>query len=500
MPALVYPAIATPGMVLRQQVLELGQFDLRLSLATLRMLAEDVEDDRGAVDDLDLHDVLEGAPLAGRELGVGDDRVGTGGRDDAAQLLGLPSSDVRRGIRVRAPLQHPVEHDRAGRLGESRELAQGVLRILLGTLGVHTDEHDVLQPQLAVLDLGDVLELGGESGDATERRALLTIPLVAVRVRIRHGRRVLQRLRRSEIAAHASAGIRAREHPVDRIRLWVVGRFGGVAHVFLSRAPQRPLTLASRVRGWNRYALCMGSDHYFTASPASPENLRTIRVTLAGRDTEVVTAGGVFSPDRLDAGTAVLLANTPPPPPGGHFLDLGSGWGPISLSLALASPHATIWAVDVNQRALDLVRRNAELLGLSNINAVEPDGVPDDVMFRTIRSNPPIRVGKNELHDMLERWIPSPAGTASTARRRPAASACSRCVGTARRRATPTASRSPDLSRCRGASRPSPVAGCRGWTAAQTSVTSPWKTSVAGPERSTCPSRIRTPSVPPGTS
>lgn len=150
----------------------------------------------------------------------------------------------------------------------------------------------------------------------------------------------------------------------------------------------------------------MGSDHYFTASPASPENLRTIRVTLSGRDADVVTAGGVFSPDRLDAGTAVLLANTPPPPPGGHFLDLGSGWGPISLSLAIASPHATVWAVDVNQRALDLVRRNAELLGLSNVNAVEPDDVPDDVVFRTIRSNPPIRVGKNELHDMLERWIP----------------------------------------------------------------------------------------------
>jgi 16S rRNA G1207 methylase RsmC len=65
-----------------------------------------------------------------------------------------------------------------------------------------------------------------------------------------------------------------------------------------------------------------------------------------------------------------------------------------------------VWAVDVNQRALDLVRRNAELLGLSNVNAVEPDDVPDDVVFRTIRSNPPIRVGKNELHDMLERWIP----------------------------------------------------------------------------------------------
>ncbi|MFK3679390.1 class I SAM-dependent methyltransferase [Microbacterium sp. NPDC090218] len=150
----------------------------------------------------------------------------------------------------------------------------------------------------------------------------------------------------------------------------------------------------------------MGSDHYFTAAPASPENLRKIRVSLAGRELEVTTAGGVFSPDRLDAGTAVLFANMPPVPPGGDLLDLGSGWGPVSISMALASPHATVWAVDVNERALDLVRRNAAALGLTNINAALPDDVPEHVSFRTIRSNPPIRVGKNELHGLLERWIP----------------------------------------------------------------------------------------------
>ena len=150
----------------------------------------------------------------------------------------------------------------------------------------------------------------------------------------------------------------------------------------------------------------MASDHYFSAKPASPENLRRVRVTLAGHDVEVTTAGGVFSPDHVDSGTAVLLANTPPPPPGGHLLDLGSGWGPIALSLAMEAPRATVWAVDVNERALDLVQRNATALGLSNVNAVLPHDVPDDVVFRTIRSNPPIRVGKNELHGLLERWIP----------------------------------------------------------------------------------------------
>ena len=149
-----------------------------------------------------------------------------------------------------------------------------------------------------------------------------------------------------------------------------------------------------------------GDDHYFSASPSGPEKLRRIRVNLVGSEVEVTTAGGVFSPDHIDSGTAVLLANTPPPPPGGHLLDLGSGWGPIALSLAIASPHATVWAVDVNERALDLVRRNAEALGLTNVNALRPDDVPGDITFRTIRSNPPIRVGKHELHGLLERWIP----------------------------------------------------------------------------------------------
>jgi 16S rRNA G1207 methylase RsmC len=147
-------------------------------------------------------------------------------------------------------------------------------------------------------------------------------------------------------------------------------------------------------------------DHYFSASPTSAENLRRIRVPLLGRTVELTTAAGVFSPERLDVGTSVLLANTPEPPSGGDFLDLGCGWGPIALSMAMMSPHARVWAVDVNERALDLVRRNAASLGLDNVNAVLPSDVPEHVAFRAIRSNPPIRVGKSVLHDLLETWIP----------------------------------------------------------------------------------------------
>jgi 16S rRNA (guanine1207-N2)-methyltransferase len=150
----------------------------------------------------------------------------------------------------------------------------------------------------------------------------------------------------------------------------------------------------------------MSNEQYFSAQPSSELNLRPLHARLVGQLRELTTAGGIFSPDRIDAGTEVLLANVPAPPPGGNLLDLGSGWGPIALSLAIHSPRATVWAVDVNERALDLVRRNALALGLSNVNACTPDNVPTHLRFTTIWSNPPIRVGKNELHGLLERWLP----------------------------------------------------------------------------------------------
>ena len=147
-------------------------------------------------------------------------------------------------------------------------------------------------------------------------------------------------------------------------------------------------------------------DHYFTAEPASAAERRQLRVFLAGRELIVETAPGVFCPDRVDIGTAVLLRETPQPPVEGNLLDLGCGWGPIALTLGLRSPAATIWAVDVNQRALGLTGDNAKTLGIKDFHAVTPERVPADIRFATIWSNPPIRVGKSLLHDMLLTWLP----------------------------------------------------------------------------------------------
>lgn len=146
------------------------------------------------------------------------------------------------------------------------------------------------------------------------------------------------------------------------------------------------------------------TDHYFSAASGDAPT-REVRATLAGRKRSLLTAPGVFSGDGLDVGTSVLLDETPQPPQTGDLLDLGTGWGPIALSLALRAPEARVWAVDVNPRAVDLVRRNAERVSVANVTAALPDEMPD-VRFQGIWSNPPIRIGKQQLHAMLLEWLP----------------------------------------------------------------------------------------------
>ena len=149
------------------------------------------------------------------------------------------------------------------------------------------------------------------------------------------------------------------------------------------------------------------TEHYFTDSPAATDaERRELRTTLAGREVTVETAGGIFSPGGLDKATAILLDEVPQPPSSGDLLDIGCGWGPITLTLALRSPEATVWAVDVTERALDLTRRNAAALGLTNVRTARPEEVPADLPFATIWSNPPIRIGKPAVHELLRTWLP----------------------------------------------------------------------------------------------
>ena len=148
------------------------------------------------------------------------------------------------------------------------------------------------------------------------------------------------------------------------------------------------------------------TEHYFSSEPSGPLKTQEIVVRLANTDHTVLTAGGIFSPEHLDAGTEALLYSSPTPPPTGTFLDIGCGWGPLALTLGIESPEADIWAIDVNTRSVDLTAMNADRLGLKNIHACKPDEVPQDLSFDLIWSNPPIRVGKAELHAILNTWIP----------------------------------------------------------------------------------------------
>ncbi|MEN3304219.1 MAG: rRNA (guanine1207-N2)-methyltransferase [Micromonosporaceae bacterium] len=152
----------------------------------------------------------------------------------------------------------------------------------------------------------------------------------------------------------------------------------------------------------------MSSEHYFSAEPGARADRHRIDFSVAGRGYSLVASGGVFSAGRLDPGTAVLLRKAPPTGPrGGVYLDLGCGYGPIAAVLATSSPKATVYAVDVNTRALELVRENAAELGVADqVIAGTPDQVPAGVRFDEIWSNPPIRIGKPELHAMLSRWLP----------------------------------------------------------------------------------------------
>jgi 16S rRNA (guanine1207-N2)-methyltransferase len=147
------------------------------------------------------------------------------------------------------------------------------------------------------------------------------------------------------------------------------------------------------------------SDHYFAARPATRSSRRQIVVDLPDGPLPLTTDTAVFSGDRVDPGTRLLLVHGPDPPASGNVLDLGCGYGPIALALARRAPGATVWAVDVNERALGLCAENAHALGLGNVRCARPEDVPAGVRFASIWSNPPIRIGKVALHELLGGWL-----------------------------------------------------------------------------------------------
>jgi 16S rRNA (guanine1207-N2)-methyltransferase len=155
-------------------------------------------------------------------------------------------------------------------------------------------------------------------------------------------------------------------------------------------------------------------EHYFTADPGAPFERESFTTELWGHELTLETGAGVFSKGHLDHATAVLFRELDPPVQG-QFLDLGCGYGVIGLAIARAVPLANVTGVDVNERAIALANDNARAAGLDGrFVACTPDAVPGNQVFDEIWSNPPIRIGKEALHELLLTWLPrlAPGGRA----------------------------------------------------------------------------------------
>ena len=149
------------------------------------------------------------------------------------------------------------------------------------------------------------------------------------------------------------------------------------------------------------------SSQYFSEQPPGTEVRRTVTARVWGRELKLITGSGVFAADGLDRGTAVLLRASPIPVGSPRILDLGCGYGPIALAVAVHCPGALVDAVDVNERALGLCRDNAEALGVADrVRVLRPDEVDPETRYDEIWSNPPIRIGKQALHELLLAWLP----------------------------------------------------------------------------------------------
>ncbi len=156
------------------------------------------------------------------------------------------------------------------------------------------------------------------------------------------------------------------------------------------------------------------AGQYFEPHPDVASRPHTVRLTLPDLTCDLTADRGVFSADAVDEGTRYLLGAGPPLPDGAaNLVDLGCGYGPIAVALARRAPDATVWALDVNERAVALTRANAEANGLANVTArvVSDDPVesvaalPADVGIDALWSNPPIRIGKAALHALLGAWL-----------------------------------------------------------------------------------------------
>lgn len=145
------------------------------------------------------------------------------------------------------------------------------------------------------------------------------------------------------------------------------------------------------------------SDHYYSSKPSSVTDYRKITTSLRGQTLTFLTDAGVFSKKGIDFGSRLLIESVDLSLTD-RVLDLGCGYGPIGISLAKAHPKLIVTMVDINERAVELARKNAQKNGVQNqVEIYQSDGFSRvDGMFHHVITNPPIRIGKQKIYQFFE--------------------------------------------------------------------------------------------------
>lgn len=141
------------------------------------------------------------------------------------------------------------------------------------------------------------------------------------------------------------------------------------------------------------------TDHYYANQPNAPHDELTFRFTLRNHPFLLTTDAGVFSRNRVDFGS-LLLIETMQFAEDATILDVGCGYGPIGLAAAVMAPRGFVTMIDINERAVQLARRNAQQNQLDNVEVLVSDLYQAVVnrSFDVILTNPPIRAGKETVH------------------------------------------------------------------------------------------------------
>ncbi|KRK45732.1 class I SAM-dependent methyltransferase [Dellaglioa algida] len=146
------------------------------------------------------------------------------------------------------------------------------------------------------------------------------------------------------------------------------------------------------------------TNYYFTKNPDVIHDEKEWTFELLNNEFKFTTDNGVFSKKTVDFGSRVLLnAFAQQEIIAGSILDVGCGYGPIGLAIAKDQPERQIDMTDVNELALELAKKNAEINKITNVSIFE-SAAYDNVTktdYATIVTNPPIRAGKNVVHDIL---------------------------------------------------------------------------------------------------